>query len=60
LKAGILEGEKEAAIAKQRRGKDVSATINQHSTVEDLLEAGFCVRPKVYVEDQRKLEAGKY
>jgi hypothetical protein len=40
LKAGIVEWV-EAAIARQRRGEDVSAATNKHATIEELLEAVF-------------------
>jgi DNA-binding MurR/RpiR family transcriptional regulator len=34
-----------AAIARQRRGKHVSAAMNQHSTVEELSEMVLSTRP---------------
>jgi hypothetical protein len=39
-----------AAVAMQRRGKHVSATMNQHSTIEELLETMLSTRsiPTVY------------
>jgi hypothetical protein len=47
-------GTKEAAIARQQRGKHISATTNQHETVEELFESVFSVwsAPRLYSEDQ--------
>jgi hypothetical protein len=42
-KTGIVLQE-EAAVAMQRRGKDVPAATNQHATLDDLLESVFSVR----------------
>jgi hypothetical protein len=48
--------QEEAAIARQRRGKHVSAATNQHATIEGVLEAVFSVWsvPRLYSEDQRE------
>jgi hypothetical protein len=50
MKAGILEQE-EAAIARQRQGKHVSAAMNQHTTIEELLKVVFSVwsAPRLYI-----------
>jgi hypothetical protein len=46
--------QEEAAIARQRRVKHVSAAMNQHPAIEELLEAVFSVwsTPRPYSEDQ--------
>jgi hypothetical protein len=53
LKVGIVEKE-EAAIARQRSVKQVSAATNQHLPIEEVLEAVFCMQstPRLYSEDQ--------
>jgi hypothetical protein len=47
----------EAAIARQRRCKHISAANIQHAIVDELLEAVFSVRsvPRLYSEDQREI-----
>jgi hypothetical protein len=44
----------EVAIAKQWHGKHVSTAVNQHATIEELLEAVFSMQsvPRLYSEDQ--------
>jgi hypothetical protein len=48
--------QKEAAVAKQRCGKQISAATNKDATIEELLEAVFSMRfvLRLYVEDQRE------
>jgi hypothetical protein len=48
--------QEEVAIARQRSSKRVSAAMNQHTTIEELLEGVFSVwsAPKLYNEDQRE------
>jgi hypothetical protein len=55
LKAGILE-RIDAAIARQRCSKYVSAATNQHTIAEELLEAVSSVQstPSLYSEKQLK------
>jgi hypothetical protein len=40
----------EAAIAKQRRDKHISATTNEHAAIEGVLEVVFALRsvPRLY------------
>jgi hypothetical protein len=44
----------DVAIASQQRGKQVSAATNKHTTIEELLEVVFSMRPilRLYNEDQ--------
>lgn len=61
MKAGAVYQEEEA-IANKWRGNDISAGKNQHATIEEVLEAMFCMWsvPRFYNEDQReKLVGGR-
>jgi hypothetical protein len=53
----MLEGE-ETAIASQRRGKDVSATVYKNAAVEELFEEGFSVRNRDEDIRRRSTEVG--
>jgi hypothetical protein len=46
----------EEAIARQLRGKHVSASTNQHATIEELLEAMYSSwsAPRLHSENQRR------
>jgi DNA-binding transcriptional regulator YhcF (GntR family) len=48
-KSGIAEQE-EAAVVRQRRGKHISVTTNQHATLEELSEAvcSMLLVPRLY------------
>jgi hypothetical protein len=35
-------------VARQRLGKNVTAVTNTHATIEELLDASFCMRPVSY------------
>jgi hypothetical protein len=49
--------EQETAIGRQYHGKHVSAAVNQHATVEELLEAVFSIpyAPRLCNEDWQQL-----
>jgi hypothetical protein len=57
LKARILEIE-EAAVARQRRLKQVSSATNKHATTEELLEAVFSIPslPRLYSDGPAKCD----
>jgi hypothetical protein len=48
-----VEQEK-AAVARQRRGKHISAATNKHATTDELMEVAFSIPslPRLYSEDQ--------
>jgi hypothetical protein len=54
LKAGVVEQE-ETAVCRQRRGKHVSRATNQHTTIKEMLDAMFSMRPlsRLYSENQQ-------
>jgi hypothetical protein len=55
LKAGIAE-QKEAGVAKQRRGKQVSAATAKYATIDDVV---FSMRSASRIQDQDKMSVSE-